>query len=153
MIINLVIVDLCWPTLIIVSRSFITCLHISVAHHFLGNPCSIFFRGGIFLFPRLLCFDFSYDLDLWAEGHALRSFFIGTSFAIILSSVWWGVWSNMSKRKSFTDRCIDRWPYCCPLVDLLLHMLCRARISDLVTKITCAKKRSLIWLYFPETFQ
>ena len=36
------------------------------------------------LFPRLLSFDFSYDLDLWAEGQALRSFFIGTSFAIIL---------------------------------------------------------------------
>ena len=41
----------------------------------------------MFLFPRLLSFDFSYDLDLWAEGQALRSFFIGTSFAIILSSV------------------------------------------------------------------
>ena len=38
----------------------------------------------MFLFPRLLSFDFSYDLDLWAEGQALRSFFIGTSFAIIL---------------------------------------------------------------------
>ena len=37
----------------------------------------------MFLFPRLLSFDFSYDLDLWAEGQALRSFFIGTSFAII----------------------------------------------------------------------
>ena len=38
----------------------------------------------MFLFPRLLSFDLSYDLDLWAEGQALRSFFIGTSFAIIL---------------------------------------------------------------------
>ena len=38
----------------------------------------------MFLFPRLLSFDFSYDLDLWAEGQALRSFFIGTSLAIIL---------------------------------------------------------------------
>ena len=42
------------------------------------------------LFPRLLSFAFSYDLDLWAEGQALRSFFIGTSFAIILASVLMG---------------------------------------------------------------
>ena len=38
----------------------------------------------MFLFPRLLSFDFSYDVDRWAEGQALRSFLIGTSFAIIL---------------------------------------------------------------------
>ena len=41
----------------------------------------------MFLFPRLLSFAFCYDLDLWAEGQALRSFFIGTIFAIILSRV------------------------------------------------------------------
>ena len=39
------------------------------------------------MFPRLLSFAFSYDLDLWAKGQALRSFFIGTNFAIILASV------------------------------------------------------------------
>ena len=37
----------------------------------------------MFLVPRLLSFTFCCDLDLWAEGEALRTFFIGTSFAII----------------------------------------------------------------------
>ena len=41
----------------------------------------------MFLFLRLLSFAFSYNIDLWAEGQALRLFFIGTSFAIILASV------------------------------------------------------------------
>ena len=43
----------------------------------------------MFLFHRL-SFAFCYDLNLWAEGQALRSFFIETSFAIILSRVWRG---------------------------------------------------------------
>ena len=41
----------------------------------------------MFLFPGLLFFAFCYGLDLFAEGQALRLFFIGTSFAIILSRV------------------------------------------------------------------
>ena len=36
------------------------------------------------LFPRLVSVDFCYDLDLKAQGQALRSFFIGINFAIIL---------------------------------------------------------------------
>ena len=45
----------------------------------------------MFLFPRLLSFALCYALDLWAEGQALKSFLIGTSFAIILSRVCGGV--------------------------------------------------------------
>ena len=62
-------------------------MDISVAHQLMGESLLNFFTGGMFLFPALLSFAFCYDLDLWAEGQALSLFFIGTSFAIILSRV------------------------------------------------------------------
>ena len=76
--------------------SAMTCWHISCTS-FTKESLLNLFRGGMFLFLGLLSFAFCYDLDLWAEGQALGPFFIGTSFAIILSRVWEGVWSNIKK--------------------------------------------------------
>ena len=44
---------------------------------FLGVPC--------FSFPRSLSFDFSYDLDIWAQGQALRAFFVLIGFSTVLT--------------------------------------------------------------------
>ena len=73
--------------LVIVIRSFITYLTHQLHDSYQGIPAQFFFRGGMFLFPRSLAFDLWYDLDIWGQGQALKSFFIGTSFAIIVSRV------------------------------------------------------------------
>ena len=52
-----------------------------------GTPCSNLFWVACFLFPRSLAFDFCYDLDIWGQGQALRTFFVVMSFFTILSKV------------------------------------------------------------------
>ena len=44
-------------------------------------PAQIFLGVACFLFPRSLHFDFCYDLDSWAQGYALRVFFIVICFS------------------------------------------------------------------------
>ena len=56
-----------------------------------GTPAQIFFREACFLFPRALAFDFCYDLDLCSQGRAVRAFFIGMDFSLILSKVQGGI--------------------------------------------------------------
>ena len=50
------------------------------------TPAQIFL-GGMFLFPRVLAFDFFYDLALCSQGQAVRAFFIRMRFFLILSKV------------------------------------------------------------------
>ena len=57
----------------------------SVSHQLLREPLLKFFLGGMFLFPRALAFDFCYDFDLCSQGEAVRVFFIGIGFSLILS--------------------------------------------------------------------
>ena len=47
-----------------------------------GPPVQILFWVACFLFPRSLSFDFCYDLDIWAQGQALRAFFVVMSFSL-----------------------------------------------------------------------
>ena len=49
----------------------------SFAHQLIGESLLLCFRGGMFLFPRLISFNICYDLDIWAQGQGLRSFFTG----------------------------------------------------------------------------
>ena len=52
-----------------------------------GTPAQVFFREACFLFPKVLAFDFCYDLDLCSQGQAVRAFFIKMGFSLILSKV------------------------------------------------------------------
>ena len=45
------------------------------------------FLGGMFLFPKVIGFDFCHDLDLCSQDKAVRAFFIGMCFSLILSKV------------------------------------------------------------------
>ena len=54
------------------------------------GPPAHFFWAACFLFPRSLAFDFCYDLDFWAQGQALRAFFVVMSFFTILSKLYEG---------------------------------------------------------------
>ena len=68
----------------------------SVAHQLLGESLLLCFRGGMFLFPRLISLHFCYDLDIWAQGQGLRSFFIGMCFVTIGQECKGGFSSNMT---------------------------------------------------------
>ena len=52
-----------------------------------GTPAQIVLWEACFLFPRALAFDFCYDLDICSQGQAVRAFFIGMGFNLILSKV------------------------------------------------------------------
>ena len=52
------------------------------------EPHDQFFWMACYLFPRLLCFDFCYDLNNWAQDQAFRAFFVAICFSTILSKYW-----------------------------------------------------------------
>ena len=52
-----------------------------------GPPAQIFWGMACFLFPRSLSFDFCYELDIWAQGQALKAFFVVICFSAVLSKV------------------------------------------------------------------
>ena len=52
-----------------------------------GALCSNFVWMACFLFPRSLSYNFCYNLDIWAQGQALRGSFVVISFFTILSKV------------------------------------------------------------------
>ena len=58
----------------------------SLAHKLLRESRSFVLGVACFLSSRLISFNFSCDLDIWAQGQhgqGLRSFFIGICFATI----------------------------------------------------------------------
>ena len=51
----------------------------------MGESLHIFLAAGLFiLLPVALSFDSCYDLDLCSQGQAVRAFFIGMVFFLIL---------------------------------------------------------------------
>ena len=61
---------------------------VSVSHQLLMAPCPNLFWVACFLFLGSLSFDFCYDLDIWAQGQAVRALFVLNCFSTILSKVW-----------------------------------------------------------------
>ena len=59
----------------------------SASQQLLREPLLKFFLEACFLFPRALCFDFCYDLDLFSQGQAVRAFSFGMGFSLMLSKV------------------------------------------------------------------
>ena len=74
-------------------RSFITYMYLTDQLHtsYCVNPCSFYGGGGggmaCLFFPGALFFNFYYDLNLCSQGQAVRTFFIGMCFSLILSKV------------------------------------------------------------------
>ena len=95
-------------------------------HPILRDLLLIFSWVANLLFSRLLSFDFCCDFDSWAQGQALRAFFVVMRFFdyFIKSMMWILIKHDRKLRRHLAHDHI--------IVDLHLRKMCRAKTSCLV---------------------